>query len=255
VNVSVSPRRIAASLAALLVLVAGALEVYARQPVPAPLPALDLPPGVATLVLVIHGSGDADSPLMADIVAGLAATYKDVPGAAVRYVRWAPESDQRLRAAATAQALGTRLGTALAEIGTLRQLQLVAHSSGTFMPDAVCTAFRAGSPQPVRVSMTLLDAFQIRGFVDWTYGAREHGKCADFALGVLNTDDPAPATNRPLAHAWNLDVTAHPDRATFTRNGHYWPLQYYRDYLLKDQPQIADWSYADHPRGAVQTVP
>ena len=72
---------------------------------------------------------------------------------------------------------------------------------------------------------------------------------------MLNTDDPAPATNRPLAHAWNLDVTAHPGRATFTRNGHYWPLQYYRDYLLSDQPQIAGWSYADHPRGAVQTVP
>ncbi len=252
---SVSPGRIAARLAAVLIVAVGALEVYARQPVPAPLPALDLPPGVATLVLVIHGSGDAGNPLMADIVAGLAHTYKDVPGAAVRYVRWTPASDQRLRAAATAQALGSQLGTALAEVGTLRQLQLVAHSSGTFMPDAICTTFRAGSPKPVRVSMTLLDAFQIRGFLDWTYGAREHGQCADFSLGVLNTDDPAPATNRPLAHAWNLDVTAHPGRATFTRNGHYWPLQYYRDYLLSDQPQIAGWSYADHPRGAVQTVP
>jgi hypothetical protein len=175
-----------------------------------------------------------------------------VPGAAVRFVRWAPESDERLRAAATAQSLGARLGAELARRGSLRELQLVAHSSGTFMPDAICSAFRAGTGGSARITMTLLDPFQIRGFVDWTYGAREHGRCADFALAVINTDDPAPATNRPLARAWNLDVTGHPDRAGFTRNGHYWPLQYYRDYLLGEQPDIAGWAHADRPRGGVQ---
>ena len=77
-----------------------------RQPVARAIPALDLPADVRTLVLVIHGSADADNPLLAEIVAGLATRYRDVPGAAVRFVRWAPESDERLRAAATAQAVG-----------------------------------------------------------------------------------------------------------------------------------------------------
>lgn len=241
--------------ALILALLVGGLEIWTRQPVGPPVPALDLPAGVQTLVLVIHGSADADNPLLADIVAGLDARYGEVPRAAVRFVRWAPESDERLRAAATAQAVGGQLGEALAGIGSLRELQLIAHSSGTFMPDAICSALRAGSKNAPRITMTLLDPFQIRGFVDWTYGAREHGGCADFTLAVINTDDPAPATNRPLARAWNLDVTEHPDRAGFSRNGHYWPLQYYRDYLLDRQPEIAGWNWADHPRGAVAIAP
>ena len=102
--------------------------------------------------------------------------------------------------------------------------------------------------------MTLLDPFQIRGFVDWTWGARRHGQCADFTLAVINTDDPAPATNRPLEQAFNLDVTGHPGGAGFKPNGHYWPLRYYLDHLLELQPEIASWSWAVHPRGATRAV-
>ena len=65
---------------------------------------------LAVRCIVIHGSADADNPLLAEIVSGLAARYRDVPRAAVRFVRWAPESDERLRAAATAQVVGARLG-------------------------------------------------------------------------------------------------------------------------------------------------
>ncbi len=246
--------RIVATLAAVVCLVVGALEIYARQPVAAPTPVLDLPPGVSTLVLVIHGSGDADSPLLAETVTRLKTRYQDVPDAAVRFVRWSPASDQRLRAAATAQAIGSRLGTTLAGVTTLRELHLIAHSSGTFMPDAICGAWRAGQQAPARVTMVLLDPFQIRGFVDWSWGAREHGHCADFALAVINTDDPAPSTNRTLAQAFNLDVTAHPERATFTRNGHYWPVQYYRDHLVAQEPDSGLRTHATEARGAVRLV-
>lgn len=249
------PGRAAAAAALILALLVGGLEIWTRQPAGPPAPALELNAGVQTVVLVIHGSADADNPLLAEIVAGLTDRYRDEPGAAVRFVRWAPESDERLRAAATAQAVGRQLGATLAGLGSLRDLQLIAHSSGTFMPDAICSAFRAGSGSPARITMTLLDPFQIRGFVDWTWGAREHGRCADFTLAVINTDDPAPATNRPLERAWNLDVTTHQGRAGFTRNGHYWPLKYYRDYLLGRQPEISGWNPADHPRGAVAIAP
>lgn len=244
--------RILAGLAVVVALVAGAMEVYSRQPVARDTPVLDLPTGVRTLVLVIHGSADADNPLLAEIVAALADRYRDAPGAAVRFVRWAPESDQRLRAVATAEVVGRQLGTELAGLGSLGDLQLIAHSSGTFMPDAICSAFRAAREGPARITMTLLDPFQIRGFVDWSYGAREHGRCADFTLAVINTDDPAPATNVPLERAFNLDVTAHPGRAGFDRNGHYWPVKYYRDHLLQLQPEIAGWTHDDRPRGAVE---
>ena len=247
------PGRIAGPMALAVALIVGVLEIYSRQPVAGTTPDLDLPTDVATLVLVIHGSGDADNPLLAGIVARLAGRFKASPHAAVRYVRWTPASDQRLRAAATAQAIGSVLGAQLAKVSTLRELHLIAHSSGTFMPDAICAAYRARNQAPARVTMVLLDPFQIRGFTDWTYGARHHGECGDVALAIINTDDPAPATNRPLARAFNLDVTRHPDRASFTRNGHYWPLQYYRDYVLQEQPEIANRTRVDYPGGAVQT--
>jgi hypothetical protein len=213
--------RIAIGLLAAAGLATTGMELWTRRPVPPPERALDVPADTSTLVLVTHGSADADDPLLGRVVTDLEARYRDIPGAAVRFLRWAPQSDERLRAAATAQATGRLVGAGLARLGRLRDLQLIAHSSGAFMPDAICQAYRTASAAPARVSMVLLDPFQIHGFVDWNWGARHHGECADFALAVINTDDPAPATNHALANAWNLDVTS--AGKGFQPNGHYWP--------------------------------
>jgi hypothetical protein len=246
-------RRIVQLIAGVALLALAGLEIWTRQPVGEATPVLDLPADVSTVVLVIHGAGDADNPLMPVIVAGLAGHFAGEPGSAVRYLRWSPESDERLRAAATARAVGQRVGAGLAALGTVRELHLVAHSVGAFMPDAICRELRT-LPAPPRVTMVLLDPFQISGFVDWGFGARHHGECADFALAVMNLDDPAPATNRPLQQAFNLDVTADPARAGFDRNGHYWPVRYYLDHLLAQQPAMAGWSHGELPRGAVRTA-
>jgi hypothetical protein len=243
-------RRAVLVLAALLAVAVGGLEVYTRLPVGDRTPALDLPPAPSTVVLVIHGAGDAGNPLMPVITERLEGRFAGRPGTAVRYLRWDPESDDRLRAAATAQAVGRRVGAALAALGSVRELHLVAHSVGAFMPDAICRELRA-SPSPPRITMVLLDPFQISGFVDWSWGARHHGECADFALAVMNLDDPAPATNRVLRQAFNFDVTADPARAGFDRNGHYWPVRYYLDHLADAQPDMAGWSHVSLPRGGV----
>lgn len=237
-----------------LALVAGlaVMEIYTRVPVGERLPALDLTPGATAVVLVIHGAGDADDPLVPDLLRGLEAAFGHRSDVAVRYLRWSPESDQRLRAAATAQAVGARVGEALAGLPAVRDLHLVAHSVGAFMPDAICRAYRRQAARPARVTMVLLDPFQIGGFLDWGWGARHHGECADFALAVINTEDPAPATNRPLANTFNLDVTGDPARERFERNGHYWPIRYYLDHLLVEQPALAARSHAEWPRGAVR---
>ena len=100
--------------------------------------------------------------------------------------------------------------------------------------------------------MVLLDPFQISGFVDWGWGARHHGACADFALAVINRDDSAPATNRMLANAYNLDVTTVPGRQAFVRDGHDWPIRYFLDHLIELQPEIGEWSHDDRARGAVR---
>jgi hypothetical protein len=248
-------KQILLALLALAVLATAAMEVWTRRPVPPPELALDIPADTSILVLVTHGSVDADDPLLARIVTDLEARYRDTPGAVVRFLRWAPQADERLCAAATAQATGQQVGAQLTRLGQLQELQLIAHSSGAFMPDAICVAYRAAVSTPARVSMVLLDPFQIRGFTDWRWGARHHGECADFALAVINTDDPAPATNSPLAHAWNLDITNAPGGRGFRPNGHYWPLEYYRVTLLPHQPELATLSHEQYPRGAVEKVP
>lgn len=246
-------RRALAAAALAIAAAVGGLEIYTRTSARVTLPELALPGDLRHLVLLIHGSADADDPLLGAILARLEGHAP--PGTAVRLLNWQPWSDDRLRAAANARRLGTALGRSLAAIPTLAQLTLVAHSAGAYVPDALCEAFRPAAGRPVRVDMDFLDPFQIRGFVDWRHGAREHGRCADFALAVINTDDPAPATSRPLARAHNIDVTDHPGRVGFPRNGHYWPLAWYAEDWLPGPAASAPRSHEVWPRGALRSPP
>lgn len=212
-------------------LVAGALlaglEIYTRTPDDFDIQPLALPAGTRSAILIFHGSEDGDDPVLADIAARLRQALPDE--VAVRNYRWAPASDNRLRAAANARVLGTILGRELAELGSLSRLRLIAHSAGAFVPDALCYALRQQSKAAPWIEMTFLDPFGIDGFVDWNYGARHHGECADFALAIINRDDPAPATNALLRQACNIDITGLPGSQRLQRNGHYWPLQFFLD--------------------------
>jgi hypothetical protein len=251
-------KRIAVALLLVVATVVAGFEVYTRLPLDVPAAALlpDVPADARLVVLVVHGSVDADNPQFPAIVARIAKHYADagVTGVAVRYLRWAPWSDHRLRAVATARRLGRQLGPMLAVLPGLEELRLVVHSSGAYVADALCESYRgaaAARGRAARVTMAFIDPFQLRGLLDFRDGARNHGRCADFAFAVINTDDAAPSTNAPLARAWNIDVTAHPGRARFERNGHYWPLEYYLGFLPGLERAPLEPSHARYPRGAV----
>lgn len=223
---------IVATLAGLLVLV-GAVEWYCRTPLAVQMPALSLPKA-STMTLVFHGSVDADNPQFPRLVSALSSS-----GKTVQFVRWDPWSDTRLRAAASAERAGVQVADQLlAQVekssGAL-DLELIAHSSGAYVLDALCERLRERARVPLQIRMVFVDPFQIHGFLDWTHGAREHGRCADSAYAILNTDDPAPATNRPLERATNIDVTNDPRRTGFARNGHYWALEYL---ILESSPAL-----------------
>jgi hypothetical protein len=177
------------------------------------------------MTLVFHGSVDADNPQFPRLIAAL---QRD--GKVATFVRWDPWSDTRLRAAASAEVAGRQVADQIVDRLEASprplDLELIAHSSGAFVLDALCERLRERARVPLKIRMVFVDPFQIYGFVDWTHGAREHGRCADSVVAIINTDDPAPATNRPLARARNIDVTLDPRRISFKENGHYWALEY-----------------------------
>lgn len=236
-----------------VLLTLGGFELYTRTPTNFDIAPLSLDDGTRHVVLIFHGSRDGDNPAfeaIADKYRALAPSDTVV----VNY-NWSAGADNRLRAGATAIRLGEVLGRELAARGNLESLRLIAHSAGAYVPDSLCEAYRAGAESPAHIEITFLDPFGLRGFVDWTHGARTHGRCADFASVYLNTDDPAPAGNAPLEQAFNIDVTDSAARAGFARNGHYWPVQYFLNVLDEDLIKPAGRGHLEYPRGETLFTP
>lgn len=236
-------RRLGWSVLALLAL-GVALEAYTRWPSTEQALPVVVAPGARELVLIVHGSFGREEPALLALerrFRELAAARPDVQ--VVRYA-WSPASDNILRAGPRGVHIGSQLGTRLAAAPQLVRLHLVAHSAGAYLLDPLCEAWRAarraGRGPPVaatdgpggasagQVEMTFLDPIGLRGMFERGWGAREFGRCADVAEAFINTDDAAPATDRPLRHARTIDVTAARAAAGDRGDGHRWPIEYYR---------------------------
>ncbi len=244
-----------ALLIALLAAVA-LFDLYTRTPDTFVIAPFEIAPNASHLVVYFHGSDGGDEPL----IAAMETRTRDLLGPAAQVInyRWSAGSDNRMRANSNALKFGETLGEQLAQQPQLKHLHLIIHSAGAFIPDALCERYRAQASTPAHIEVTYIDPFGIRGLLDWRFGARNHGRCADFASTLLNTDDGAPSTNYALASAYNIDVTDHPDRAAFTRDYHYWPLQYFLDELDERALTPAARNHANYPRGTVvswQQVP
>lgn len=228
-----------------------ALDLYARAPADFEVTPLGLDPATRSAVLVFHGSDGRDDP---DIVA-LAARFRELAngstGTTVKLYVWSPWSDAKLRANANGAQVGEALGRELATLADLQSVHLVGHSAGAYVVEPLCVALKASVNQPIHVDMTYLDPIGIRGAFDFGWGARTFGSCADYAEAHINTDDPAPGTNTPLAQAWNLDVTAARKAASYARGGHRWPVRYYHDQLSAADLAPVAFSNEQRPRGVV----
>lgn len=225
-------RRLCYVLVALAVLAAG-FQAWSVLPASGfDAPPVAVPAGTRELVLVIHGSGGREEPVIIALAQALQARVAPGSGTAVvRYV-WAPWSDDKLRAHPNGVRVGGQLGAQLAAVAGLADIHLIAHSAGSYVLDPLCRAYRAGNGR-ARIRMTYLDPIGFNGPLDRGYGARHYGECADEAEAFINTDDPVPATAAVLRHARTVDVTADPGRAGFAGDGHRWPVQYYINHLPK----------------------
>ena len=125
----------------------------------------------------------------------------------------------------TGQAIGRKIGRALASRDDLRSLHVCGTSAGGFAANECISAYVAAADPGRRAStrLTLCDPFCARADevgAPWddgsrTSGARLFGRDADFAEHFLNSDDVVPSTNFPLPRCFIYDVTGAAERAQF----------------------------------------
>jgi hypothetical protein len=232
---------------------AAAVDVYARLPLALDVEPLAVPAGTRTLVVLFHGRGGQDEPTLGSVEQRFDDLARGEPGTVViRYV-WAPYSDQRLRAGVNGATVGAALGRQVAALEGLRYIHLVGHSAGAYPVAAFCRAYRDSAAHPARVAVTYLDPIGFAGAFDAGWGARSYGECGDYVEAIINTDDPVPATNVPLQHAWNLDVTRAPDRDGGAAAGHRWPVRWYLRHLGAEDLDDSTRDNVSRPRGVVAT--
>jgi hypothetical protein len=224
---------------------------------------IELQPGVRKLVLVIHGSFGAQEPTLVALETRLRELTASRPGFQITRYGWAPWSDNIFRAGSHGAHLGTQLGKHLASAiqkgspgaSPAMTVHLVAHSAGAYLLDPLCAQLRqdlAASGTTIFIRMTFLDPIGLRGLLQRGWGAEHFGQCADDAEAWINTDDSAPATDRWLQYAWNVDVTHAAGRADFAGDGHRWPVQYYLEQLTARDLELASSRRALQPPGGLE---
>ena len=227
-------------------------DVYARFPASFELAPLQLDAATHSAVLLFHGTGGRNEPTML----ALEARARSLLGgrevvAVLRYV-WSPYSDNRFRAAVNGERVGRLLGADLARLPALESVHIIAHSAGAYIPGPLCDTLKKFAGRPVRVDITYVDPIGFHGVLDAGWGARNFGSCGDYVEAFINTDDPVPATNAPLARAWNVDVTAAGRKSTYAGGGHRWPMQYYVDTVSPEEILPGAHSHSTRPRGAIE---
>lgn len=182
----------------------------------------------------------------------------------------------------TGQAIGRKIGQALAARGDLRSLHVSGTSAGGFAANECITAYvEAAGSQRATTRLTLCDPFCARADEvgsPWddglrTSGAKLFGRDADFAEHYLNSDDIVPSTNFPLPLCYCYDVTGSAERSAFpppsTGNVfqdiglrllgyHNWPIGYvarHYETVLDEKGDVVIPSHDQLPRGMVFKVP
>lgn len=235
----------------LILAAALALELYTHWPSPAIAAPLDIPDDTRYLVLLLHGTGGSDEPILIEVADKFAREIGSEPGVVVRHHVWSPWSDHRLRAGIHGRRIGRMLGEELAEHESLEHIRLIAHSAGSYQLNPLCETYKANTVSPAHIEMTYLDGMGIRGAWDYWYGYRHYGECADYAGTIFSSDDFVVGTNAPIEHAYSIDITQAPSRDDFDGPGHRWPIQYFLDHLDRDEMTPGLRAHDHMPRGTV----
>lgn len=178
------------------------------------------------LIVLIHGKGDRPSSWADGFAEELRhSVLKEQQQ--VLTVDWGDYSTDLFRCTLNGRRIGRNLGRKLLSHKNIKRLHLIGHSAGSFVVYGMCEAVKKKDGN-IFVQTTYLDPVSIYGGVDWGYGTRNFGSCADISDAYIDHDDGVPGSNEPLKHPHTFDVTALKKPAAFSGSPHLWPIEYYR---------------------------
>ena len=228
------------------------IEIYCRIPNKFSIKKIEISQNTQKLVLLFHGSNDDQNPELKSIKDNIENHIKSPKKNEVINYNWSYASSY-LRASANTMKIGKVIGLEISNFKNINTIHLIAHSAGAFIAESFCKSYRANGGS-ARIETTFLDPFNLRGFSDFNYGVRNFGKCADFALSIINTDDSVPTTNSILKNSWNIDITSLKKPKNFKEKGHYFPPFYYLLSMNEDIVNINDKNHNKYPRGEVMIL-
>jgi hypothetical protein len=234
VTLGVSRRTLLSLVAATLVVLPAAAEVYSRLGKTAfpdgnfPTPTAGTWNDVRHVTLVFHGAGGQDA-YTDQLMSKLDGLYGKKKEFYASMMEWSDFSTNILQASFNGERIGCEAAVRLQQRApNLKTVHLIGISVGSFAANAASLQLKQqGTNKETSlpyVQTTFLAPFTQRGIWGIGYGIREFGKSADYAQQYFNTDDPVPSTHSPLENAVCFNVTSIRPTETF---GHGWPLQYY----------------------------
>lgn len=182
------------------------------------------------VIVLVHGKGDNPSSWADDFARRL---RRNILGEhqQVVTVDWEEYSRDIFRSTLHGRRIGKELGRKLGSSRHIERLHLIGHSAGSFVVYGICEAVKKMNPA-IYVQSTYLDPVTVYRAVDWEYGTRHFGQCADVSDAYIDRDDEVPGSNSPLPNAHTFDITGLKAAAGFTGLPHLWPIAFYRREVL-----------------------
>lgn len=207
--------------------------VYANFPLPLGYQVKSVPieEDAQEVIVLVHGKGDNPSSWADDFARQL---RKELLGEhqQVVTVDWEEYSRDIFRSTLNGRRIGNELGGKLAGRKHIERLHLIGHSAGSFVVYGICETVKKMDPD-IYVQTTYLDPVTVYRGIDWEYGTRHFGSCANVSDAYIDHDDGVPGSNSPLPHTHTFDVTGLKESAGYTGLPHLWPVQYYRREVLR----------------------
>lgn len=225
----------------------GSLFIVGYSNIPWPIDKIQIKPirdDVEELMALVHGKGDRPSSWANGFASDLESLVLNNRQQVVT-VDWREYSKDMFRCTLNARRIGHDLGEKINEHNNIKRLHLVGHSAGSFVVYGICEAVKKNNKE-IFVHTTYLAPVSIYRGIDWGFGTRNFGSCADISDAYIDHEDGVPVNDQPLKHPHTFDVTALKVSAGYTGSPHLWPIDYYRKaviggelpYWKPDQPTL-----------------